>query len=130
MEFAEAMETVARWFELVGVGILVAGGIWAGVFAILDAIAKRPVYDKIRQRFGRALLLGLEVLVAADIIKTVTVSTDVEAVTALGILVIVRILLGFAINVEINHVVPWKRPERDEEEQESETRDGTSPSQA
>lgn len=109
MEFAEAMEMVAQGFELVGVAILFVGGVWAGVLAVRDAVAKRPVYTNIRRRFGKALLLGLEVLVAADIIKTVTIATTLETVAALGILVIVRTLLSFSLDIEIEGILPWRR---------------------
>jgi len=108
------MEVVAQSFELVGVGILVVGGIWAGVLAIRDAFAGAKAYDNIRRRFGKALLLGLEVLVAADIIKTVTVVTTLETVVALGILVIVRTLLSFSLDIEIEGIVPWRRLETNE----------------
>ena len=105
------METVAQGFEVVGVGILVVGGVWAAVLAVRDALAKDEFYVNIRRRFGKALLLGLEVLVAADIIKTVTVATSLETVVALGILVIVRTLLSFSLDIEIEGIVPWRRLE-------------------
>jgi uncharacterized membrane protein len=62
-----------------------------------------------RRRFGRALLLGLEILVAADIIKTVAVETTLESVVTLAVLVLVRVVLSFSLDVEIDGVVPWRR---------------------
>ena len=62
-----------------------------------------------RRRFGRALLLGLEVLVAADIIKTVAVDTTLQSVLTLAVLVAVRVILSFSLDVEIDGVVPWRR---------------------
>ena len=109
MEFSDAMETVARGFEVVGVLIFLVGGVWTAVRAFTDWRDDGPVYLNIRRHFGQSLILGLEILVAADIIKTVTVETTIENVTALGVLVLVRTLLSFSLNVEITGVLPWRR---------------------
>ncbi|MFI0432132.1 MAG: DUF1622 domain-containing protein [Candidatus Nanopelagicales bacterium] len=109
MEFENVMEWIARTFEFVGVLILVVGGIWAAFRAVGNYRAKRNVYQGIRSDFGRALLLGLEVLVAADIVKTVSVATTLENVVILGILVLVRTLLSFSLDVEIDGMAPWRR---------------------
>ena len=111
MEFSDAMETVARGFEVVGVLIFLVGGVWTAVRAFTDWRDDGPVYLNIRRHFGQSLILGLEILVAADIIKTVTVETTIENVTALGVLVLVRTLLSFSLNVEITGVLPWRRAE-------------------
>ena len=109
MEFPDAMETVARWFEVAGVVVFVLGAVWTAVRAFADWRNDGPIYLNIRRHFGQSLILGLEILVAADIIKTVTVETTLENVTALGILVLVRTLLSFSLNVEITGVLPWQR---------------------
>ncbi|MDQ1248901.1 MAG: hypothetical protein QG597_3275 [Actinomycetota bacterium] len=109
MEFENVMEATARVFEATGVAILVVGAVWSAFRAIADFRARRPVYDGIRRNFGRALLLGLEVLVAADIVKTVSVATTLENVLILGILVLVRTLLSFSLDVEIDGMFPWRR---------------------
>ncbi len=109
MGFENVMEDVARVFEAVGVGVLVLGGIWAFIKAIGNWRKKRDVYTGIRKDFGRALLLGLEILVAADIVKTVSVATTLDNVVILGILVLVRTLLSFSLDVEIDGVAPWRR---------------------
>lgn len=111
--FTEIMELASRTFEAVGVGILVLGGIWAFVRAIMNARAHRDVYIGVRRDFGRALLLGLEILVAADIVKTVSVATTLENVLILGVLVLVRTLLSFSLDVEIDGVAPWRRRQID-----------------
>jgi hypothetical protein len=61
-----------------------------------------------RGTFGRALLLGLEVLVAADLIRTVSVDLTLEGIGALGLLVVVRTILSFSIDVEVNGALPWR----------------------
>ena len=75
------------------------GGVWAAIRAVTNYRAGRNVYQGIRSDFGRALLLGLEVLVAADIVKTVSVATTLDNVVILGILVLVRTLLSFSLDV-------------------------------
>ena len=66
-------------------------------------------YEDARRDFGRPLLLGLEVLVAGDIIATVTVDRSLESVITLGILVLVRVLLSFSLDIEIDGMLPWRR---------------------
>ena len=73
-------------------------------------------HELIDQRFaaykialGRGLLLGLTILVAADIIKTVTVEQSLESVASLGILVLIRVVLSFALDAEVDGIVPWRR---------------------
>lgn len=63
-----------------------------------------------RTTLGRALLLGLEILVAADIIKTVALETTIESVVVLGLLVIIRIFLGWSLIVELEGRWPWQKP--------------------
>ncbi len=111
------MEGIARAFEVAGVSILVVGGVWAAIRAVTNYRAGRNVYQGIRSDFGRALLLGLEVLVAADIVKTVSVATTLDNVVILGILVLVRTLLSFSLDVEIDGMAPWRRRQVEAQEQ-------------
>jgi uncharacterized membrane protein len=107
--FTELMDVIARAFEAVGVLTLIIGGLHAFVFSWREGRSGTGFYPVMRQRFGRTLLLGLEILVAADIIKTVAVETTLESVTTLAVLVVVRVLLSFSLDVEIDGVVPWRR---------------------
>lgn len=109
MAFEEIMEFASRSFEAVGVAVLVLGGIWTCIKAVGNARARRDVYTGVRRDFGRALLLGLEILVAADVVKTVSVATTLDNVVILGILVLVRTLLSFSLDIEIEGVAPWRR---------------------
>lgn len=112
MSFEEAMENIAKGFEVVGVAIIVVGGI----AAIVNGARRFRDVDRwfldVKRSFGRPILLGLEVLVAADIIKTITVDPSFESVAVLGILVLVRIALSISLDIEIDGVVPWHRAER------------------
>jgi uncharacterized membrane protein len=66
-------------------------------------------YDALRRNLGRCILLGLEVLIVADIVRTIIVETTLESVAVLGIIVVIRILLSFALEVEIDGLWPWRR---------------------
>lgn len=109
MEFTEVMDVIVRTFEAIGVATIVIGCAYAFVASFRESLAGQDFYSVMRRRFGRALLLGLEILVAADIIKTVAVDTSLESVLTLGVLVLVRVLLSFSLDIEIDGVVPWRR---------------------
>ena len=109
MSFEEWMERIAQGFEVVGVAILVIGGVTAFVRGATNRRTGRAFYRSVRDDFGHTLLLGLEILVAADIVKTVSVDSSIESVTVLGILVLVRTLLSFSIDAEVDGVLPWRR---------------------
>jgi uncharacterized membrane protein len=104
------MDDIGRAFEWVGVGIIVLGAVVASWVAAAGYRAAGPAtaYVAGRRTFGRALLLGLEALVAADLIRTVSVDLTLEGIGALGLLVIVRTILSFSIDVEVNGVLPWR----------------------
>lgn len=109
--FAEAAEGVALTIEIVGIGILVAAGLFTAWEALRNALARRPVYEQARRSFGRGLLLSLEVLVAADVVQTVAVDLTLESVGTLGLLVLVRTVLSFSLSAELEGVLPWRRAE-------------------
>jgi uncharacterized membrane protein len=68
------------------------------------------LYESYRQRLGRALLVGLEILVAADIIETVVLDSTLQSVAGLGLLVLIRTFLSWSITLEIEGRWPWERP--------------------
>ena len=82
------------------------------VIALHQPALLQERYTKYKLTLGRALLLGLEILVAADIIKTVALETTFESVAVLGMLVVIRIFLGWSIFVEMEGRWPWQS-ERD-----------------
>lgn len=111
MEFEHAMEAVAQAFEVVGVAILILGAVWTAARAVAERGHGTDTYESMRRRFGRTLLLGLEVLVAADIVKTVAVESTLESVLVLAVLVVVRTVLSLSLDAEIDGVAPWRRAE-------------------
>jgi uncharacterized membrane protein len=112
MQFTETMEHIARGFEVIGAAVLVFGLAWAAVLGILvwrRTRDGRRAYNTLRRSIGAVLLLGLEVLVAADLVQTVSVEPTIESVTVLGIIVLIRTVLSFSLEVEIEGIPPWRR---------------------
>ncbi len=112
MEFADAMELCARGFEVFAVVVLVVGLVTA--FALAAGVwrrtrVRREAVSTLREVFGGMLLLGLEILVAADLIKTVAVDATLESVSVLGLIVLIRTFLSFSLEIEIEGVPPWRR---------------------
>ena len=68
-------------------------------------------YEELRRNLSRSILLGLEVLIVADIVRTIIVDPTIESVGVLGIIVVIRILLSFSLEVEIDGVWPWRQRE-------------------
>ena len=110
--FTGLMDHVAQGFEALGAAILVVGVIWSFVLA---AVAARrsgwsaQAYLVLRQAFGGTLLLGLEILVAADLVRTVAVAPTLDNVLVLGLIVVIRTFLSFSLETEIEGVAPWRR---------------------
>jgi uncharacterized membrane protein len=110
--FTGLMNHVAQGFEALGAAILVAGVIWSVVLAGMTARRSRSsakAYLVARQAFGGNLLLGLEVLVAADLVRTVAISPTLDDVLVLGLIVVIRTFLSFSLETEIEGVAPWRR---------------------
>jgi uncharacterized membrane protein len=106
-----AMDDISRGFEWIAAAVLIlalALAVLAAGRDILRATAAATAYRRARALFGRGILVSLEVLVAADLIRTVAVQPTLENVAVLGIIVVVRTLLSFALDVEINGVLPWR----------------------
>jgi len=113
MGFEHGMEQVARAVEVLGIATLVLGLVLAVVRAGVIAIGERDgerAYRVVRTVFGRSILLGLEFLVAADIIRTVAVQPSLENVAVLGLIVLIRTFLSFSLQVEIEGRRPLRRP--------------------
>ncbi len=110
-DYTQAIETIATGFELVGVGIVVGGfaaSLARGV-RLWPTQGASGAYVGIRSTFGRSILLGLEVLVAGDIIRTVALQPTLQNLAVLGFLVLIRTLLAWSLEVEIDGRWPWKR---------------------
>ena len=114
MHFEEWMERVVQAFEVAGVGILAIGSLAAlvGAARALSRGERRVAYERARQDVGRAVLLGLEVLIIADIVQTITIDATIESAVTLALIVLVRTFLSFSLEIELEGVVPWHRRSR------------------
>ena len=109
--YTQVIEVVAVGFELVGVGVIVAGFIASIVRGarLWPSRGANGAYLGVRSTFGRSILLGLEVLVAGDIIRTVALQPTLDNLAVLGLLVAIRTFLAWSLEVEIDGRWPWKR---------------------
>jgi uncharacterized membrane protein len=109
--FSEAAELVVKGFETVGVGILIVGSIASAAAFVVDlrSADRWSAYERLRRNVGRTILLGLEVLIVADIVLTVAIDQTIESAATLGLIVLVRTFLSFSLAVELDGVVPWRR---------------------
>ncbi len=106
----DVMENVVRGFEAAGVAVLVVGTVVAFARFVVELYpVPLEAYKGIRQGVGRAILLGLEVLIIADIVKTITIESTIESAITLGVVVLVRTFLSFSLEIEFEGVVPWRR---------------------
>lgn len=109
---ARLMEPVAMALELFGVFVIVAGILWAtGRFLLRDLRSGDGVkaYEHYRANLGRGILLGLEILVGADIVATVTAPLTFRSVGLLGLVILIRTFLSFSLETEIEGRWPWRR---------------------
>jgi uncharacterized membrane protein len=110
--FAEAMDHVAQAFEVAGAFVLLAGlflSVAMAVRVLRRSRDGRQAYRVLRQSFGGVILLGLEILVAADLVRTVAVAPTLDNVVILGLIVLIRTVLSFSLETEIEGVAPWRR---------------------
>jgi uncharacterized membrane protein len=110
--FTTVMGYAAQAFEGLGALILTIGLLWSAVLAVLAwrrSGSLQQAYTALRRTFGATLLLGLEILVAADLIRTVAVAPTLDNVLVLGMIVLIRTFLSFSLEIEIDGVLPWRR---------------------
>jgi uncharacterized membrane protein len=110
MHYEEWMERVVQGFEVFGVAILATGSLAALAIAAIAVLRgdRRGAYAGARRNVGRAVLLGLEVLIIADIVQTITIDPTAESALVLGVIVLVRTFLSFSLEIELEGVVPWR----------------------
>lgn len=111
--------TILEWIDLTSLAIevlaviIIIGSIIIATLIFLDQTFVRKIgpeetFINYKHRLGRALLLGLEILVAADVVRTVALEATFESVIVLGLLVIIRILLSWSLTVEVEGRWPWQ----------------------
>ena len=110
----ELIDLLAKILELGGVCIILAGALLSSVFFLRQGRrgAWREAYEHYRANLGRAILLGLELLVGADIMSTITAPLTFTSVGLLACIVFIRTFLSFSLETEIEGCWPWQRSRR------------------
>jgi len=104
--------TVTTTFEVLGVASMAVGFVVAIVLAVRSLVTTRDgklAFTTLRDSLGLVILLGLEILVAADLVRTVTSTPSIADATVLAIIVLIRTVLSFSLQIEIEGVAPWRR---------------------
>lgn len=112
MDFKQVAEIVGTAFQALGIAVLVIGVLFA--FALYLKAARRretpTAYSDLRRDLGKAILVGLEMLVAADIIRSVAIDPTFATIGVLGLIVLIRTFLSWSLEVEVNGRWPWQSP--------------------
>jgi uncharacterized membrane protein len=110
MKFIEVIELVGTVIDGVGVAVIAIGAVVAVVVALRRLLRRDDgTYSKFREQLGRSILLGLEFLVAADIIKTVAVTPTAQSLGVLAGIVLIRTFLSWSLELEITGRWPWQK---------------------
>lgn len=110
MTFQDWIELSGRFIDASGVIAVVVGVVLATIFALVRLLRRdSPVYRPYRRFLGRSILLGLELLVAADIIRTVAITPTLTSVGVLAAIVLIRTFLSFSLELEISGRWPWQK---------------------
>jgi uncharacterized membrane protein len=110
--FDAALQWISAGIEASGVAVIVLGALGALLVAVLSyrrGAGLSDTYDAFRRSLARSILLGLEFLVAADIIGTVAVEPTLANLAVLGLIVLIRTFLSFSLELEIEGRWPWQR---------------------
>lgn len=111
MNYEHFVPVAARLFELAGVGVLILGALLAAAAFALRLVRHASLHDAyhtLRADLGRAILLGLELLVIADIIGTVAIEPTLPNLGVLAVIVAIRTFLSFTLELEVSGRWPWQ----------------------
>ncbi len=103
---SEYIHIIGTGIEISGVLVILLGALWS-VFQCFQKREKR--YESFRMNLGKSILLGLELLVAGDIINTVGITPTMDSVLLLGLIVLIRTFLSFSLSIELEGVLPWRK---------------------
>jgi uncharacterized membrane protein len=114
VDYGDSIEAIGKAVDVAGVAAMIAGGGIASAWYLRNAWRLASLtagYRPYRRNLGRAILLGLELLVAGDIIRTVAVSPTFTSLGVLAIIVVIRTFLSFALELELTGRWPWENKE-------------------
>lgn len=115
MSFDEVIEDVGKVIDAIGVAVMCIGVVWSLVrhgASLVRPVTHRDAYLAERRRIGRSILLGLEILVAGDIIRTVATTPTFASVGVLALIVLIRTFLSFTLEMEVSGRWPWQQAPR------------------
>lgn len=105
----DIIKLLAKIVEFSGIAVIIGGAVLATFNYLKNFRHENQItYEAFRRQLGRSILLGLEFLVAGDIIATVAVETTLESVSVLGLIVLIRTFLSFSLEMELEGRLPWK----------------------
>ena len=109
MDYNHAIERIGEVIDAAGVAVIVIGMlVSAGVAAVGLGHRETGIYRRFRQQLGRTILLGLELLVVGDIVRTVAAEPTLTSVAILAVIVLIRTFLSFSLEVELTGRWPWQ----------------------
>lgn len=110
MSLIEIIRSVSDVMDALGVAVVSAGVLWGLISFAKDLITQTAdiAYKTFRIQIVRSLILGLEVLVAGDVIRTVAISPTINSVAILGAIVLIRCFLSWSLTLEIDGRWPWQ----------------------
>lgn len=116
--YTQIVQSLIHVLDAAGIAVILGGFLFATVswLAHLARVPAHQAFLNFRRRSVRGLILGLEFLVAADVIKTVTVNYSLESVLILGLIILIRSFLVFALHLEVEGRLPWTRDPEDSDE--------------
>jgi len=114
----QVAEAISEWIEIIAIAVITIAVVVAFVNGarMLRPLGVKESVERVKRSVGRGLLLGLDLLIAADVIRTVTLEPTLENVAALGLLVVVRTFLSWSLMVELHGRWPWRRSDGVHEE--------------
>jgi len=109
MDYNHVIERIGEVIDGAGVAVLVIGAVIAAGIALVGLTRRETgIYRRFREEFGQTILLGLELLVAGDIVRTVAAQPSLISVAVLAIIVLIRTFLSFSLEVELTGRWPWQ----------------------
>lgn len=110
MTFDDIIGKIGEGIDAAGVAVIIGGAVIAAVICVAGlARGEAGTYTRFRQQLGQTILLGLELLVAADIVRTVAAELTLVGVGILGVIVLIRTFLSFSLQVELTGRWPWQQ---------------------
>ncbi|MCW8955505.1 MAG: DUF1622 domain-containing protein [Gammaproteobacteria bacterium] len=115
MKFTEIISVAGYSLEAVGVLVVVIGTVISSIVFIrtFRSLAEGIAYRTYRRQLGRSIILGLEFLIAGDIIRTVVVADTLENVAVLGLIILIRTFLSVTLHLEVEGRWPWQHEVKD-----------------